>query len=574
MSSPPAKSLSLLPNDPELVFGLVGPLGVDLLAIEAALLKALEEVSYRCETIKLSRLAETLAGSLAKDLAESAQPEHEALRAALASGPVSKTVSPQLYDYKMNVGNELRRHTDLPDALALLAVLEICALRKSFNKPDPVSNPRDSSHPIPRQAYVVHQIKRSEEVETLRRIYGDAFILLGAYSSREQRIANLARRFYSENRLEFPTIQAAEGVARRLVQRDADEDGNKDYGQSVRKTFALADAFVDGDLPPEALEKSVARLVRLLFWHPAITPTPEENAMFLAQGAALRSADLGRQVGAAITTEAGQTLSLGCNEVAQPGGGLAWGNQEPDPRDVGYQNRLDTNTTEKLRILGELLERLQKTGWLKGDRRVQQDELLSLAQGALKDTRLMGLIEFLRPVHAEMAALMDAARRGISVFGGTLYATTFPCHECAKHIVAAGIKQVRFIEPYPKSQVEVLFRDAISIDREGNNSQVPFDAFIGVAPRRYQILFAMPGKILDGDGNVLMDGRRDGKGHILDWSAVKKQLSPKLAGYFELYSKHESIMAAVLEKALKGIRAKAVGFPSPEPPEQAAARLS
>lgn len=410
--------------------------------------------------------------------------------------------------------------------------------------------------PIARQAYIAHQIKRPEEVETLRRIYGDAFVLLGVYSSRRQRIDNLARRFYTEDGTAFSTIRRAEEEAERLVQRDADEDGNKDYGQAVRKAFSLSDAFVDGDLPPEALEKSVARLVRLLFWHPSVTPCPEEYAMFLAQGAALRSADLGRHVGAAITAADGQLLSLGCNEVACPGGGLAWGGREPDVRDVSYQDKLDTNTTEKLRILAELLERLNATGWLKQEAQVKTSDLLSLAKKDLKETRLMSLIEFLRPVHGEMAALMDAARRGIPVAGGILYVTTFPCHECAKHIVAAGIQKVLFIEPYPKSQVEILFRDSISLERQGHQTQVPFEPFIGVAPRRYQNLFSMPGKLLNSRGDILLDGRRDGKGHILEWNSIKHRLSPKLAGYFRLYSQHESIMAAALNEALRGIKEK------------------
>lgn len=567
MSHLPAKSLSLLPNDPELVFGLVGPLGANLAAVEAALQKALEEVSYKCEPpISLSSDAQTLARALARDLTASTVKAHKELVAEFASHPEHSSASPKLYAHKMNLGNHLRRLTDMPDALALLAVLKIREYRKNVYESQPGKKPADSKNPIPpipRQAYVAHQLKRPEEVETLRRIYGDTFILLGVYSSRRDRIENLARRFYSEGGASFPTIEAAQAEAERLVQRDTEEDGNKNFGQAVRKTFSLADAFIDGDLPPEELEKSVARLIRLLFWHPAVTPTPEEYAMFLAQGAALRSADLGRHVGAAITTDDGQILSLGCNEVAHPGGGLAWGNEEPDTRDVNYQNKLDTNTTEKLRILGELIERLGKRGWLKEGCEINAADLHILAKDALKETRLMGLIEFLRPVHGEMAALMDAARRGISVSGGILYVTTFPCHECAKHIVAAGIKKVIFIEPYPKSQVEILFRDSISVDRQGSGPHIPFEPFIGIAPRRYQTFFAMPGKILDATGDVLVDGRRDGKGQILDWTAIKKRLSPKLAGYFRLYSAHERDMAAALEEALVRVKAEV----APPPPK-------
>ena len=66
----------------------------------------------------------------------------------------------------------------------------------------------------------------------------------------------------------------------------------------------------------------------------------------------------------------------------------------------------------------------------------------------LRDSQLMAIIEYFRSVHAEMAALVTASRLGTTVKGATLYCTTFPCHECAKHIVAAGIERVVYVEPY------------------------------------------------------------------------------------------------------------------------------
>jgi deoxycytidylate deaminase len=44
-----------------------------------------------------------------------------------------------------------------------------------------------------------------------------------------------------------------------------------------------------------------------------------------------------------------------------------------------------------------------------------------------------------------MSALLDADRRGVAVQGATLHTTTFPCHNCARHIVGAGIDRVVFI---------------------------------------------------------------------------------------------------------------------------------
>lgn len=47
-----------------------------------------------------------------------------------------------------------------------------------------------------------------------------------------------------------------------------------------------------------------------------------------------------------------------------------------------------------------------------------------------------------RTVHAEMNALVQAARRGHAVDGATAYITNMPCTTCAKALVTAGIKRV------------------------------------------------------------------------------------------------------------------------------------
>jgi cytidine deaminase len=91
-----------------------------------------------------------------------------------------------------------------------------------------------------------------------------------------------------------------------------------------------------------------------------------------------------------------------------------------------------------------------------------------------------------------MAAVTDAAKRGVSVRGSTMYVTTFPCHNCARHIVAAGIRRVVYIEPYPKSLASTLHLDAIATDGSTPiGRQVEFLPFVGVAPRRYMELFSM-----------------------------------------------------------------------------------
>ena len=108
------------------------------------------------------------------------------------------------------------------------------------------------------------------------------------------------------------------------------------------------------------------------------------------------------------------------------------------------------------------------------------------------ETRLKDLIEFSRAVHAEMDAIISASRHGTSLKGSEMFSTTFPCHLCARHIVAAGIKAVYYIEPYEKSLAITLHRDSIQLDPtepEGLEGKVLFQHFEGVAPQQYLNLF-------------------------------------------------------------------------------------
>ncbi|MEW6236066.1 MAG: dCMP deaminase family protein [Candidatus Omnitrophota bacterium] len=56
--------------------------------------------------------------------------------------------------------------------------------------------------------------------------------------------------------------------------------------------------------------------------------------------------------------------------------------------------------------------------------------------------------ELSRAIHAEMNAIAHAARKGISIEGGTLYCTLSPCINCFKVVISAGIKEVFFEHIY------------------------------------------------------------------------------------------------------------------------------
>ena len=151
-------------------------------------------------------------------------------------------------------------------------------------------------------------------------------------------------------------------------------------------------------------------------------------------------------------------------------------------------------------------------------------------QDSLKDSLISDITEYGRVVHAEMNALMDAARMGRSVMGATIHVTTFPCHNCAKHIIAAGIRRIRYIEPYPKSRTLTLYEDAISEEGESCN-RVSVGHFSGISPRRYRDIFEKGkrrGK--DGDVNEFYRGRPEPMINIvtIDYRSAEREVVERL----------------------------------------------
>jgi cytidine deaminase len=333
------------------------------------------------------------------------------------------------------------------------------------------------------------------------------------------------------------------GTAEDLIKRDL-EELDIPYGQKLRDTFHRADVFFDIDREGAGLESEIERFVELIFGNLFRTPTKAEYAMFHAAAAALRSAEPGRQVGAAIATDDGDIVAVGTNEVPKAHGGLYWCDDPIDRRQ--FQLGEDSNQAQKRILISETLEYLRRAKWLRTDlMTLSRDDLLRLALDAEKPalprrSQIRGLIEFGRAVHAEMAALIDAARRGVSVQGTTMYVTTFPCHLCARHIVAAGIKAVYYIEPYPKSLARPLYPDSIALesaDRAGAiRNQIPSEPFVGVAPRIYFDLFSASERRKDDDTLNLFDAT---------------SATPRFGAIPRVYIDKEKLMGGVLTSKLQ-----------------------
>jgi len=234
------------------------------------------------------------------------------------------------------------------------------------------------------------------------------------------------------------------------------------------------------------LRDQIRRFLDLLLGLRIIGPTLDEFGMFQAYANALRSSQLGRQVGAAVLSPAGDLLAVGTNEVPRCGGGVYWEGNQPDARD--HKRGRDSTDEMTEEIVREITARLEPR-WPHLSQ-AQQKQRVAANVPKLRSTTATSLTEFGRAVHAEAEAILSAARIGVRICGGRLYCTTFPCHVCAKHIVAAGIEDVVYIEPYPKSRASTLFEDSISVEDRREN-RVAFRPFVGVAPRRYIDFFSM-----------------------------------------------------------------------------------
>jgi dCMP deaminase len=68
--------------------------------------------------------------------------------------------------------------------------------------------------------------------------------------------------------------------------------------------------------------------------------------------------------------------------------------------------------------------------------------------------------ELCRAIHAEQNAIVQAATSGVSIKGGVLYSTTFPCILCAKMLVNSGIKEIYVAEGYPDELSKEILEEA------------------------------------------------------------------------------------------------------------------
>jgi len=351
-------------------------------------------------------------------------------------------------------------------------------------------------------AYIVNSLKHPDEVDFLRKVYGNGFYLFGIHAD------ELRRRSYLVKDKSLTQMQADELIR-------IDEDEKIEHGQKTRDTFHLSDFFISLGKNDDQVKNTVQRFLELLFSNPFKGPTFDEFAMFMAFNSSIRSSDLSRQVGAIIARDQ-QIVATGANDTPKFGGGQYWAEVDPASGEVNdaadgkdYTRERDSNKAAQQEIIREIASAL------KANSLVTEGKNEDL-EAVLRQSKISDLTEFGRVVHAEMEAIISCARIGVSTLSASLYCTTFPCHNCAKHIIDAGITRVVYVEPYPKSRALELHSEAISLktslDNQPEKSRVTFEPFNGVGARRFLDLFSLS----LGGGSKLK--RKDKQGDTVEWN--------------------------------------------------------
>ena len=486
----------------ELVIALCGAVGSGTSTIAKKLKELFHDYNYDTEIIKVSKLIEKHIEYVIEDLKTDDYLNNVFVSKIDCTKKIDDLDLGDRIALLQSAGNLLRQKTS-KDILAQLSIKEIALKRDSeASTDDQDSKPVNEKNPR-RHVTIIDSLKNPKEVELLQLIYKDMFYLFGVLCPEDIR----RYRLIGQKKIDETKIT-------QLMIRDKSE-GEK-HGQKFLDTILHSDFFVTNSMVNiDSLRPHLDRFIKIMMGRTSITPTIEENAMYHAQSAAAKSGCLSKQVGAAIIDEFGNLLSTGCNDVPKGGGGLyTIEDNEDDSRCMFQFGGKCINQDRKNDIFNEIDEMLEKKEHdIRSNAKkhsIDNTSFLTEVETVFKQIgkevrshkRLKNLIEFCRAIHAEMDAITSAARNGVvSLKNSYLFSTTFPCHNCARHIIATGISRVYYIEPYEKSLALSLHEDAITLDTSKSytkDKKVQFIPFEGVSPKKYLKLFLSDDRKKDG----------------------------------------------------------------------------
>jgi deoxycytidylate deaminase len=387
-----------------------------------------------------------------------------------------------------------------PELVAKLIVSKVHEHGNGIEKATPESPPATV-------VFIVDSLKNRNDVVGLRRIFRDEFVFIYNSLDRETRWhrSKSHQGWTEDQRSTFAELDAKDW------NEQSRDPSVERAGQETGELAQFADYFVVNNRNLTDLKDTARRIFDLLMGGVENSrPTDDERRMHLAFSESIASGCLSRQVGAALFNNAGDVIGLGHNDVPKPGGGVyCVEDGANDYRCSVIGNAGCRNETVKKDRFGALTQRVVELVEAKVAERWKDPSGLKLLRdeirAAVSSSALRSTTEYCRAVHAEMSALLSAARSGpTSTKHSQMYVTTFPCHNCAKHLLCAGVDRVVYVEPYPKSLAADLHQDGLNIDSADETSlKTNLIQYQGVAPRRYHDFFIQEGARKDKDGKAI-----------------------------------------------------------------------
>ena len=223
------------------------------------------------------------------------------------------------------------------------------------------------------------------------------------------------------------------------------------YQINIEKTIEIADVFIfNPDSESKTYAETKRQIIRYvsLIMHPGlIPPTNEERCMQVAYVSKLNSGCLSRQVGAVISDNEYNIISLGWNSAPE--------NQIPcnlrslfslihsDSEDPIGMSKFERTDEDFKNFLKQKTNNIEFT--LLNGRNCAY--CFKDAYNAFKKQKNQ---VHTRSIHAEEMAFLQAARIGApSVKDGFLFTTASPCELCSKKACHTGISKIYYIDQYP-----------------------------------------------------------------------------------------------------------------------------
>ena len=198
---------------PEMVFGLVGPVGTRVSDLKSSLTSNLHRFNYSTVDIHVSDLLRHFTGWVDE--------------------PDSNTFT--RIKHRQKSGFEFRSKLEDGAALARAAIAKIREERAKISG--------NADAPAAGHAFILDQLKHPAEVALLREVYGESFLLIAGHAPDEKRAEQLAQMQAKDEQATDSTIYI--GEARSIIATDTKQEDEKGLGQNTRDAYPLADFFAN-----------------------------------------------------------------------------------------------------------------------------------------------------------------------------------------------------------------------------------------------------------------------------------------------------------------------------------------